>query len=748
MTKKPSDPNKKKFIPKRDIADSEYERIDVFLNKIREYIANGYKIFNCYHFRGKDILMVQLKDGKGKSITLREHCLYPVYKFITRHISIEENKFESLYYMNNDRCTTHFVKADTLDSIGKLSNDERKPSYYDVLHPEKCLVYNVLRPEYYITTNLKKSENLTYEETRICSLDIEVDAKDGRFPEPSHAAYPISLATIFDCNNKCANVFHLSELGLVESEEAVKKKIADNMPNLSMNIDELSISFNKYSEETDMVNAMLDFMNNNFDVVVGWNLNEFDIAYIINRCKKHLSISRPNYIVYDGFTYSYVFENFVCLDYISIYKFFVKKNLTSLKLADIANSVIGLNKLPTDTFIDIAYNISDAMLVYLIDKELSLINQMFSFKENGALLHVFNVRNALEPLIIKYGMKHNRSFIANQYTVYYNIYFNEVYKFINRDLFDLKKREDFPIYEIKDVVKFLTELSSFNNTIEFYTAESKKKTDTEDKEDSAGAIIAKVVARIFKPPKKAVEPVDFENLPKKQNFDYNTESLNDILLKLYGINKDTIYGYPGAFNKSFRGMADGIIDLDFFSMYPVIMYGLNISIETARFLAPVKLNVLKVYDKEMYEEYVNGCFNRRIGVYNCKADKIEFLNLEELESRVYTDNHIVANSGMIFDKEVGIIPKMCAYFLDVRAKYKSLMQKETDPVVKSKYNILQLLYKVYNNSIYGYLGYKYSVIFNRWLVSSVTIMGRSEILYANYKINSYFKEKTGEVDAQ
>ena len=96
---------------------------------------------------------------------------------------------------------------------------------------------------------------------------------------------------------------------------------------------------------------------------------------------------------------------------------------------------------------------------------------------------------------------------------------------------------------------------------------------------------------------------------------------------------------------------------------------------------------------------------------------------------------------MVFDKEVGFIPKMCSYFLDVRSKYRKLMEEESDPVIKNKYNILQLLYKVYNNSIYGYMGYKYSVIFNRLLVSSVTIMGRSEILYANYKINSYLKDR-------
>ena len=301
---------------KPEVKESDYKKVDYIIEKIRSYIAQGFKVFNCYHFRNKDILMIQLKDGKGNSITIKEHCVYPVYKFISRQIEIEKNKFESLYYIDTARCSEQFVKASTLDAIGKLNFSENKPDYYAHFNPERYLVYNVLRPEYYITTHIKKSEQLSYEETRICSIDIEVDAEGGRFPEPSDAKQPVALLTIFDTKNCVANVFCLDDdkYGLDYSEENILSKIKTNMPDLVKLFPDVNIQIkiNRFEKEAEMLTTVISFLNENFDIVTGWNVNEFDFAYIINRCKKHLNVSFPFYVVYDGFTYAYVFNNFIC----------------------------------------------------------------------------------------------------------------------------------------------------------------------------------------------------------------------------------------------------------------------------------------------------------------------------------------------------------------------------------------------------------------------------------------------------
>ncbi len=726
---------------------NQYKKVDHIHAHLQEYFRKGYKVFNLYHFRTTDELVIQLKDGKGGSVSLSFKCTYPVYRLPIKQLKLEQSIFQSLYYVKRTRCDKIHVPSDTINEIGKLNT--RNYQVLDHFPPDKFLVYNVLRPEYYVSTELTKDHGLSYEETRIGSLDIEIASDGAEFPEPSKAEHQIALLSIFDFKTLEAYVFYLNGHNIDVSLDRIHKKINENMPDIDF--DYKVNLFDPFDDEKDLINNLITFMNNNYDIIVGWNVNAFDMAYITNRAYS-LGIELDFGIVYDGFGKSYVFKHFVAIDYISIYKFFVKKNPSSLKLADIASENIGVSKIQTDTFLDIAYNITDNVLVFMIDKKLNLINQMFSFKDNGSLLHVFNVRNALEPLIIKLGAKQGGVFIANQYTIYYNIYFNEVYKFINREILKLEKK-DLHIHNMKGdgnggITYFLTHLKEFQELLEFYMITDTKdsKDDTDLKEDSAGAVLSKMVEKIFKKTKRKKKNADGEDvndkvniseLTCKKNFDYETDQFDEILLKLYCINTDTIFGYPGAFNKSFRGVASDLVDLDLYSMYPVIIYALNISIETAKFLVPMKLCVFRIYDKALYEEYVTKSLNGKVIVYDVQKDKFIIKTLEELEVDVFNENGIIANTGMIFDKKVGFIPRLCEYFLEVRAKYKTMMKEESDPVIRGKYNIYQLLYKVYNNSIYGYMGYRYSVLFNRLLVSSVTIMGRSEILYANHRIIDY-----------
>lgn len=737
--------------PRRDL--SQYKKVDYAVAALQSYFDKGYKVFNLYHFRKSDELMIQLKDGKGDSATVRFKCTYPIYKFPIQQLRHQENIFHSMYFMKHDCCDKVYVPSDIINEIGKL--DSKNKQIDQNYNPERFLVYNVLRPEYYVSTALKPEHMLTFEETRICSFDIEIVTVSGKFPEPSKAEEPIGLATVFDFQTVTANVFYLNGNDIDDYVDNIMEKLKKSLPEEVFNNLDLKINLLPFDEEKLLISSMMEFMNDNFDIALGWYVNEFDFAYIVNRAEK-LEMPIKYGMIYDGFTYGYIFENFICIDLVSVYKFFVKKNPSSTKLSEIAFETIKIRKIETETFLDIAYNIGDTLLLYLMEQKLSLMRQMFSFKENGALLHVFNVRNALEPLILKHGAEDGGSFIANQYTIYYNIYYNEIYKLINRRTLKLQPEEcHFFSKQMKNVIHFLTHLSQYEPILKFYMDKSEdKKEEKEAKEDSAGTVLAKMVEKIFKKKRKKKdgepekEEIDISSLAGQKSFDYENEDFDDILCKLYGINIDTIYGYPGAFNKSFRGVSDEIIDLDFFSMYPVIIYSLNISIETAKFLAPMKLNILKVYDRNLYVEFVNSLPKQQIMIYDLKKDSFHQLGVEALDKFVYTKNHIVANSGMIFDKNPGFIPSMCAHFLEVRAKYKSMMKSEADPVKKGKYNIFQLLYKVYNNSIYGYMGYKYSVLFNRLLVSSVTIMGRSEILFANHEIISYLGDSDDKVKSE
>ena len=50
--------------------------------------------------------------------------------------------------------------------------------------------------------------------------------------------------------------------------------------------------------------------------------------------------------------------------------------------------------------------------------------------------------------------------------------------------------------------------------------------------------------------------------------------------------------------------------------------------------------------------------------------------------------------------------------IDKRLEYKKLFKKEKNPRKKLEYDIKQWNYKIIINSIYGYLGFKYSPLFD------------------------------------
>ena len=49
----------------------------------------------------------------------------------------------------------------------------------------------------------------------------------------------------------------------------------------------VAIEIYRYEREYDLIEAFLNFWENNFpDIVSGWNIDGFDITYIVNRIKK------------------------------------------------------------------------------------------------------------------------------------------------------------------------------------------------------------------------------------------------------------------------------------------------------------------------------------------------------------------------------------------------------------------------------------------------------------------------------
>jgi len=706
------------------------------LDLIKRGEEKGYVLLNAYYVGKQCVLHFVNKETKHV-VSKRVSIKVPVYRYSIGNLKTESNKFQALYLQYAKRCEKIEVHPMHLSTIGDVK------SYSAVanteFHPTRYLTYNTFRSEYHIKTLPVTLADRN--DVRVCVFDIEMFPDDGSFPDPGKAKYPIDLATIFDCETKTANVFYLRDRVEFTSHDEIMEKIKNHVSGRvnSSDFEDLRIVYNVYDEESSMLVDILKCLRQ-FAIVTGWNVNNFDLQYLINRCEKN-SIKIEYYTTFDGFEKCYVFSHGFSIDYMNLYKFIVSKNMPSMKLDYIANAVLGVNKIESDTFLDIAYNIVDCFLIYLMDQNLNLIDVMFEFHKNGAVLHVFNVKNILEPYFMKFGKANGIVFIASKFTNYYNYYFNEVYKAVNADFYGLEKK-DLKIYFYKNIVNFLK--NHITSLDENDVSEDNTNSDNDDSDDDSSDTkvysIQTLLGQIRRGKIKEDQRKKFLDAHQVTTSCHNRLSEGedewDWVRKVIAPNIHSIRSYGGAYNKSFIGVSEKLIDLDFFSMYPTIMYGLNISVETARFITPIRETI-----DYLYNGFDEPRDDRRVVVYDFVKDR--FLNVSA--SKVYrgifrSGKYTIANIGIIYDKKPGFIAKMCERLLTIRAEYKKKKAEATDPIEKRKYHIYQLFYKIYANSIYGYFGYSFGVLFNRLLVSCVTSTGRMEILYANKYINEVFQK--------
>jgi len=161
-----------------------------------------------------------------------------------------------------------------------------------------------------------------------------------------------------------------------------------------------NISYYKCNSESHLLRTIIDFIARmDVDILVGYNIEVFDIPYIVDRITlllgedeaKNLSpikkVSRDSKIVNKREATVYKIEGIIIFDYLTLYQKFVFDNRESYSLDYISNFELGKEKLNYkeefgdlntlydinfETFID--YNIKDVELVYLLDQKLKFID--------------------------------------------------------------------------------------------------------------------------------------------------------------------------------------------------------------------------------------------------------------------------------------------------------------------------------------------------------------------------------------
>ena len=209
----------------------------------------------------------------------------------------------------------------------------------------------------------------------ICNIDIEVECEKG-FPEPSQAIERVNAITM-----KMKNVFVVLGLGEWENKE--------NNPNIKY--------YHCESEEALLRSFLNIWENSKIDIVTGWNVNQFDMTYLVNRIEKLFGEKEVRRMspwgIYGrvekqlfGRTQTQVkLSGLAIVDYLDLYRKFTYVTRESYSLDFIAHVELGERKLDHSEFeqmhlfykLDyqkyIDYNIKDVDLVDKLEDKLKLM---------------------------------------------------------------------------------------------------------------------------------------------------------------------------------------------------------------------------------------------------------------------------------------------------------------------------------------------------------------------------------------
>jgi len=245
----------------------------------------------------------------------------------------------------------------------------------------------------------------------VVNIDIEVAADNG-FPEPSIADKPITAITI------------------KKNETYVVLGCGDFVT------DDPNIKYIKCEDESRLLLKFLDVWRSEWlspDVVTGWNIDGFDIPYIVNRIRCILGHEVHKKLSPWGMveerndqstgTMFYDIMGITSLDYLRAYKKFSFSNQESYRLDYIAQTELGVKKLDysehgsllelyrNDYQKFIEYNIRDVELVSKLDDKLKLIEQVYAIAYDAKV----NYQDAFTSVRIWDVIIHN--YLINQRVV-------------------------------------------------------------------------------------------------------------------------------------------------------------------------------------------------------------------------------------------------------------------------------------------------------------------------------------------
>ena len=491
-------------------------------------------------------------------------------------------------------------------------------------------------------------------EFNIFFLDIEVHLEHG-FPRAEDAEGKITLITIFSTRDKKYYVFSEKDFDASFIKEKHGCEYVKRV----------------HSTEESLLRDFIQFIRREHpDVISGWNSQDFDIPYIVNRANKILGEDEINKIspvdnirteeVRDKKTglmhKQYFISGINCIDLMEVYKNYTASIKSSYALDAICLEEIGEGKIKYDgTLVElyndhwqdyVAYNIQDVALLSKLDNKLGYMSLLITFC---------------------YGCK----------------------------------------------VPF-----------EHYS----KTTRVLD-----GAFISKLIEeRIVLPD---VNRALIDEMKRLKEVAEAGDASDDDLNRINNIK------YVGGFVADpEKGAHEWVESFDATSLYPSIMIGWNISPETKLGTINDAQGVEQVYD---FIAGIPTAENRQIAF--TIGSKQGLTTVKKIATLIKNNNYCLAANGTFYRQDfVGVIPKFVDEWFQKRNQYKKEMiacKKSGDKEGEHYYNLLQWNFKILINSVYGYLGTRYSRFYDIDNARAVTLTGQGGLKRTMKRLNSFFQEE-------
>jgi DNA polymerase elongation subunit (family B) len=298
--------------------------------------------------------------GYSKGSRVKDIVLYKPYLFIQ---SPKQSKYK--YFTLDGKQVS---KID-FDSISDARNFVKK--YDGVANMEIYGLTNFLYT--YIYDNFKGELNYDPSIVRIATIDIECAADEG-FPDIAKADKEITAITI-----KCRNKYYVYGCGEFSTKDE-------------------NVYYFHCKDEYELLTKFIDrWQSLDLDIVTGWNIEFFDIPYIVNRIKNILGEREAKKLspwgILDEKTVefkgkenqSYTPAGISILDYYHLYRKFTFGNQESYKLDFIAQEELGEKKIDYSEYGNllelyknnyqkfVEYNIHDCTLVDRLEDKLKFI---------------------------------------------------------------------------------------------------------------------------------------------------------------------------------------------------------------------------------------------------------------------------------------------------------------------------------------------------------------------------------------